>query len=154
MKTLLMPKEITWWIWLSTAVLLTLGLAGFTTAFLAVILLSLGNAGVFLFKERTFESYPVQVRLALVVFLGVGYVPELRWLYWLMTIGTFARVVFGYCPMARLLSLMPWNRTVPLTLKLVLRTFFTPPVATYARGLSVNDLRECLCTLEARAGAV
>ena len=40
--------------------------------------------------------------------------PDLAWWY--------------YCALARTLALMPWNRTQPLTLRLVRRAYLTPPL--------------------------
>lgn len=37
-------------------------------------------------------------------------------------------VTMSYCPLARFLSLMPWNRQEPFTLTLLRRTVFTAPV--------------------------
>ena len=61
---------------------------------------------------------------------------RLRWWYWFATAcllaaslaGTCATVGLDYCTLARIMSLMPWNRTRPLTLRLVWRTFASPPV--------------------------
>ncbi len=39
-------------------------------------------------------------------------------------------VPFGYCPLARCLALMPWNRCRPLDRTLVPRTLFGPPTAS------------------------
>ncbi|HEY0633972.1 MAG TPA: hypothetical protein VGE00_01215 [Gammaproteobacteria bacterium] len=39
-------------------------------------------------------------------------------LYWLPTIGTWTRVLFGYCTLARTVSLLPWNRREALSLVL------------------------------------
>ena len=52
------------------------------------------------------------------------------WLFWIPAVGTAALVLVGYCLMARCLSLMPWNRTGPLTLPTIFRTFFSSPVST------------------------
>jgi len=52
----------------------------------------------------------------------------LGFLHWIQLAGTTAMVLVDYCPGARLVSLMPWNRRVPLTLGLVVRTFVRPPV--------------------------
>jgi len=49
-------------------------------------------------------------------------------------VGTFALVLFGYCLMARILSLLPGNRTEPVSLDLILRTFLTPPDAYVLEG--------------------
>jgi len=37
-------------------------------------------------------------------------------------------LIFGYCTMARLVSLFPWNRTEAFSGRLLVRTFFSPPV--------------------------
>jgi hypothetical protein len=55
--------------------------------------------------------------------------PEpLRLIFWIPTIGTWAQVLFGYCTMARCVSLLPWNRNEPFTPGLFGRTFFSAPV--------------------------
>ena len=38
-------------------------------------------------------------------------------------------VLVGYCPLARMLSLLPWNRRQPLSVALVRRTFLSAPVS-------------------------
>jgi hypothetical protein len=48
-------------------------------------------------------------------------------LHWIQFVGTWALVLSGYCLMARVLSLLPWNRTEPLSAALVRRTLFSPP---------------------------
>jgi hypothetical protein len=60
-------------------------------------------------------------------------------------------VIFGYCLMARMLSLLPWNRTEPITADLVRRTFLSRP-RPLDRGDSVSSAR-CevgLCSIEAQ----
>jgi membrane protein implicated in regulation of membrane protease activity len=47
---------------------------------------------------------------------------------WILLAGTAASVLVDYCLMARMLSLLPWNRRAPLTWHLVVRTFLRPPV--------------------------
>ena len=39
-----------------------------------------------------------------------------------------AVVTVGYCPLARVLALMPWNRRQPLSLQIIWKTIVTPPV--------------------------
>jgi hypothetical protein len=64
-----------------------------------------------------------------------------------------ALVVFGYCIMARFLSLMPWNRSVPFTMKLLARTFLTAPVIGRPdHGLAFGPPDASVCELEAHAG--
>jgi hypothetical protein len=46
-----------------------------------------------------------------------------------MFLGTTGMVLFGYCFLARTLSLLPWNRSVPLSMAMLQRTYFAPPCA-------------------------
>jgi hypothetical protein len=88
-------------------------------------------------------------------------VPSLGWLYWVPTLGTFALVLFGYCLMARILSLLPGNRAELMSLDLIRRTFLTLPVpgdvhhglpeAGCPGGVCVIEPR--IATLSARTGA-
>ena len=52
----------------------------------------------------------------------------LQWLYWIPIVGTWAQIIFGYCAMARLVSLFPWNLQEPFSWRLLWRTFFSAPV--------------------------
>lgn len=56
-------------------------------------------------------------------------------------VGTSARMLVGYCLLARTLSLMPWNRHEPISPELLRRTLFSMSVnmrcggeATYGTG--------------------
>jgi len=150
-KFLMMPEEPTWWVWLVTAALLAFGLAGRPFAFLAAIILSVAQSIVFVLRERSLISFPVQIRVAYTLLLLVCYIPVMRWLYVLPTAGTFVLVLVGYCPMARILSLLPWNRTAPITLDLVRRTFLSPPVVgNVAQGMPRGACPGGVCSLEAQ----
>ena len=46
-------------------------------------------------------------------------------LFWVPVVGMWARALFGYCLMARTMSLMPWNRQVPFTGELLMKTYFS-----------------------------
>ena len=105
-----MPRDRMWWVWLAMACLLLIGLMGFLQAFLAALLLSIAQCVLFLVQERSLKAFPVQLRLAYTLLLIICFVPAIRWLYWLPALGTLALVIFGYCLMARILSLLPWNR--------------------------------------------
>jgi len=154
MKFMLMPTETSWWIWLANALLLTAGLVWTEVAFVGAILVSAAQTGFYLRKHDSFMPYPVQIRVAYTALLIVCFAPFLRWFYWLLAVGTFARVLFGYCMMARGLSLMPWNRTEQLSVDLLRRTFFTPPViGNVAHGLSDSGRMGGVCELEARVAA-
>lgn len=147
-----MPREPSWWVWLITAVLLAAGLAGDAGFFVAAIVLSAGQGAVFVWKHGSARPYAVQIRLAYyAALLLVWFVPGLRWGYWLPMLGTFALVLFGYCLMARALSLLPWNRSEPVSPQLLLRTFFTAPARGRAdHGLPPGHCPGGVCELEGR----
>jgi hypothetical protein len=121
-------RRLRWWYWLATACLLAVSLAGWrpglwvTIAFVAVQLLH------YLVREGSIRAFPVQTRVAFLALLGAGAWSPLGRIHWLQLAGTCASVGLDYCTLARLVSLMPWNRTQPLTLRLVWRTFASPPV--------------------------
>ena len=53
MKLMIMPKQMSWWTWTITAILLAVGLAGYPEAFVVAILLSAAQTVVFLAKDRS-----------------------------------------------------------------------------------------------------
>lgn len=133
MNFLLMPKQPTWWVWLATATFLALGLGGYPSGYLAANTLSVAQVVWFIRKHRSLKPYPVQIRVAYSACLLVCLTPVLNWMFWIPMLGTFALVLFGYCLMARLLSLLPWNRTEALSSGLLRYTFLTPPMPGNAR---------------------
>ncbi|MHC4495461.1 MAG: hypothetical protein ACYSYM_06530 [Planctomycetota bacterium] len=151
MKLMMMTKEITWWVWVAIAVLLAVGVLGFSLGFVAAIMLSIAQTVVFIFKARSLRDFPVQIRIAYSLLLIVCYLPAMRWLYWLPTVGTFALILFGYCFAARVLSLMSWNRKEKLSLDLLGRTFLSPPIAgSIMQGLPSGDRLGRDCCREGR----
>jgi len=68
--------------------------------------------------------------------------------------GTSALVVFGYCLMARLLSLFPWNGREAYTFARLRRTFFSAPDLDRVKiNSAVANWAGGLCTLEAQVAA-
>ena len=117
-----------WWYWLATVVLLTAGVSGWSAGFLLAIGLTVVQAIHFAIRERSMTAFPVQVRLAYLLLLLVALPERLQLIYWLPMIGTWVQVLFGYCTMARTVSLLPWNRDEPFSLGLLRRTFLSAPV--------------------------
>jgi hypothetical protein len=70
----------------------------------------------------------VQVRFWYLILLIISLPEAMQWLFWVPSIGTWAQIIFGYCTMARLVSLWPWNRSEKLSLKSLTKTFFSRPV--------------------------
>jgi hypothetical protein len=74
-------------------------------------------------------AFPVQVRLAYVAWVAVGtYVPYMGFLMLITTIGLASNLFLSYCPLVRLLYLLPWDQSEPFSLKLVQRVFLSPSV--------------------------
>jgi hypothetical protein len=147
----IMPQDWTWWVWLVMACLLLIGLVGLPEAFLAALLLSSAQSVLFLVRERAFKAFPVQLRLGYTLLLIICFFPPIRWLYWLPALGTFALVVFGYCLMARMLSLLPWNRTEPITTDLLRRTLLSRPrLLDRPDSVSSDGYGASLCSIEAQ----
>ena len=121
-------KDISWWYWAATVPLLAAGLAGYPTGFLAAILLTAIQVVHFHIRERQLMAFPVQVRIAYLGLLLLAQWTPFYWVYWLKLIGTTAMVLFSYCLLARVLSLMPWNRNEVFSFRLFYRTFFSAPV--------------------------
>ena len=121
-------KNLSWWLWLITAVFLSIGVSGFPVGFKLAIGLTIFQLIFFALKLQSMTAFPVQVRFFYLLLLLVALPEPMRWLFWIPAIGTWAQVLVGYCTMARLVSLLPWNRREPLTWRLVWRRFVSLPV--------------------------
>jgi len=121
-------KEPSWWYWLVTAGLLTAGVTGNEIGFMLAIGLTVFQLVHFSLREGSIKAFPIQVRFWYLMLLIVAFPEPLRLIYWIPAIGTWAQVIFGYCTMARCVSLLPWNRSERFSLELLKRTFFSAPV--------------------------
>jgi len=121
-------KELSWWYWLVTALLLSAGVAGYQIGFILAIGLTVFQLVHFTIRERSITAFPVQVRFWYLVLLLVALPEQLQIIYWIPTVGTWAQLIFGYCTMARCVSLLPWNRSQPFSVELLLKTFTARPV--------------------------
>lgn len=125
---MLFQNDKWYFFWLLTAVFLTAGILGWERGFLIAIGITVVNLALALAEEKKISAFPVQVRLAYLGILGLFYWEPVQPLYLIPIAGTWTVVFTGYCLLARVLSLLPWNREVPLSAGLVKRTFFSPPV--------------------------
>lgn len=135
-------RSISWWYWLVTVGFLTIGVSGWPTGFLYAIGLTFIQLAHFAIREWSFTSFPIQVRLGYILLLLVALPKNLQLIYWVPMIGTWAQVLFGYCTMARTVSLLPWNREEAFSLALIKRIFFSAPVrGNIMQGLpSISDI--------------
>lgn len=120
-------SDPSWRHWAITIPLLVGSLAGSKWALCAALLLCALVGAYFWTRLRRIRPYPVQVRIAYVIWLSAGALPGMQWMHWIQLLGTTAMATVGYCPLVRLLSLLPFNRTEPLTFALVERAFFVEP---------------------------
>ena len=121
-------KELSWWYWLVTACLLTAGIAGQQVGFTLAIGLTALQLIHFTIREHSITAFPVQVRFWYLILLLAALPEPLQIIYWLPTIGTWVQLMFGYCTMARCVSLLPWNQREPFSADLLLKTFLSHPV--------------------------
>lgn len=121
--------SIKWALWFVTSIGLLAGLVD-RSFYEIVVFFSVAHALLFLllFGFRVAE-FPVQVRIGYAIWVAVGtYVPQMTLLMYITTLGLMGNLFFRYCPLARMLSLLPWNREEPFSLGLVSRVFLSPPV--------------------------
>lgn len=124
MKT---SRDLGWWYWLTTVGLFSAGLLGWTAGLYLAMLLCVVQTLHVIRLTGDVTSFPVQVRVAYLGLLLAGLWGPLQWIHWAQLAGTSARVLIGYCFLARVLSLASWNRRRPLSLELAARTLFSRP---------------------------
>jgi hypothetical protein len=120
-------RTVVWWWWLVTALALGARLSGWSSG-LALALALTGIHGLLLAWRARRPTLAVQVRVAYLGLLLLGSWPPLVALHAAQLAGTLVLLLFDYCPLARLLSLLPWNRQGPLTLARLRVTLLSPPV--------------------------
>ena len=135
-----------WWYWLVTVGFLGAGLSGLPQGFFLAILLCLVQVAHVSWLTHDLTAFPVQVRVAYLAMLIAGLWGPLQWIHWMQLAGTAARVLIGYCLLARALSLAPWNRWQPLTVALLKRTFLSwqtavPPCGEVFRRMSLERVQ-------------
>lgn len=124
-----MPKRnLTWWFWLATDVALANYLFIDREFIKGAIALAALQIPVFAKRGGGLFSFPAQVRIGYLGLLIAGLWQPLRFIHWVQLVGTTAMVLFGYCFLARCLSLLPFNRDEPLSIALMRTTFLSPPV--------------------------
>ncbi len=137
-------RTLAWWYWLATVALL--GPALFVPspgALAATLAVSAAQTAHLRVRAGAWGAFPVQVRLAFLALFVAGLREPVAGLHGLMLAGTAVRVVFDYGLLARTMSLLPWNRDLPLDAALLRRTYLTPPsrwrFAPPVRGTRIAD---------------
>lgn len=125
-------KALAWNLWLVTWIILLIGYYD-RSAWDMVVTFSAAHALLFfILFQCSVEPFPVQVRLAYLAWVAAGtYVEGMEILMWITTVGEAFNLFAGYCPLARMLSLLPWNREEALSWNLVKKAILSrPPMDT------------------------
>jgi hypothetical protein len=131
--------NLVWWYWAATTLLLTGVVAGNAQCLQAVIFLNAVQVIHFMIRERSLSAFPVQVRITYFGLLFLAQAPFMVWIFWWQLIGTAAMVLFEYCFLARLLSLLPWNKKESYSKEMIKRTFLSGPVkGNILQGLAAS----------------
>ena len=122
-------KYLVWSLWFITWLGLIAGV-GNEVYFEYVVIFSAFHAVVFFVLFRfSVRPFPVQVRIGYLVWVAVGtYVPYMVILMYITFVGLTTNLFLGYCPLARMMYLLPWNRDEKFSLDLLRRVFISAPV--------------------------
>jgi hypothetical protein len=141
-----------WWHWALTVPLLAAHLSGIDAALAVAMMLCAVMAIVFWARIGGTMAMPVQVRIAYLALLAIGTAPGMAWIHWVQLVGTRATVTVGYCTVVRMLTLLPWNRSEPLSLAMLRNLALAPS----AGGLWMHTAHTsaspvaCSCSLHSR----
>jgi hypothetical protein len=113
--------------WQLTALGLAAHFAGWPAALPLVLALNSAQVLHVLAARRSFRPLDVQVRIGYLGLLALGSFGPLGPIHVVQFVGVNALLVADYCPLARLLVLLPWNRRVPLSGPLVRWLLRSPP---------------------------
>jgi hypothetical protein len=111
--------------WLASTAFLLLALAGWEPGAMLSISLAVGHAVLLGAVLGRRASVAIQLRLLFSLVVLVGAAVPFQLLWWLPITGATVRLAFDYCLGGRLLMLMPWNRSAPLSWAF-LRGLFAP----------------------------
>jgi hypothetical protein len=125
-------KEKDWWFWFATLCMLfnymTAWPVDLALGILPVVCITSIHLVYYFARDRHIASFPVQVRIGYILLLVLGSWPPLEFIHWIQLFGTTALLAYDYCLLARILTLMPWNRSRPFSVELAWNTFLAEPV--------------------------
>ena len=124
MKPHVTPSEPSWWLWLAAGLLLLAGSFASPAFTLSALGLGVVQGIVFLVRDQAL-SVRAQTRFVFAAMVGIILLPGMQWLSWLLVAGLSVRVLFSYCGMARMLTLLSRNRREELSRDFVCRTFLS-----------------------------
>ncbi len=123
-----MNKYIIWSYWFLTVIFVGISLFVWPKAIYLAIAINVTHAIHFVLRKSGMSTFPMQIRIGYLGLLILGLAPFFSWVHWIQLIGGTIMLTTGYCPMVRMLSLLPWNRNKTMSWNLVKIILFTPPV--------------------------
>lgn len=123
-----MNERIIWSYWFITVINVAVALFVMPEAIYLAIGVTAIHTLHFQLKQPGITTFPIQVRISYIGLLLLGLIPGLTWIYWILLVGGSVKLVTSYCPLARLVSLMPWNRTQSMSWTLLKRVILTPTI--------------------------
>jgi hypothetical protein len=145
----ILPRSLSWWFWLAVVISLVCGITISTIGFLGAIFITYIQIMYFFIRDKGNISFAVELRFVFMLILIMAMMPRLHILFWISLAGTSALLLFGYCLLARILSLMPWHRKEKMSLSLLKQTFFSRPVINESE-LKKADCSDGLCSISAQ----
>jgi hypothetical protein len=124
-----MNERIIWSYWFITVVSVAIAMFIMPSAIYLAIGITAIHTLHFQLKQPGITAFPIQVRISYIGLLSLGLIPEFSWIYWILLIGGSVKLITSYCPLARLVSLMPWNRTQSMSWRLLKRVILTPTIS-------------------------
>lgn len=121
-------KDYGWWYWLASTTCLWFAVTSYPPAYNWALMIAAVQLLHYIIAQKGVTNFPVQIRVGYLSVLLLAMPEGYQWILWVPAVGTFLRVSTGYCIMARMLMLMPFNRQVQLTLRFIKTAFFTPPM--------------------------
>ncbi len=118
---------IAWWYMAATYAAIWAGVLVDPVWFYVAIASCFVQALHFGLEDKNFFSFSCQVRYVFAAILAAGFWEPLHWIYWIPLAGLTVRLTLNYCLLARLVSLLPWNRKQPFSAALFKRTIFSKP---------------------------
>ncbi len=122
-------KKTVWGLWFITFAGLVLGFF-YRQFYEYVVYFSAAHTVLFFFLfALQLKAFPVQLRIAYLIWVVVGtYVPHMVILMYITTVGLASNLFVGYCPLARMMYLLPWNREESFSFGLLKSVVLTQPV--------------------------
>ena len=134
------PHELCGWYWRLTAAFLTYGFFWNPIGYCLAGILTIVHLAHFIWTEKSLTAFTVQTRVCYLFGLIIASPEPMQLLFVLPLVGTWTFVLSGYCFLARLLTLLPWNRTWPLNASRIWAVLTMPPEQGRQFDLHAGDV--------------